>query len=397
MNKHLNEGQLRAALDGELDTDELKHLESCQQCQSRQKSLEAQIHPTVERLRFLSSPTADTGLSTSAAWKKFNHETLAQKETSMFKKLFASPLVKYGFSVALVIALILAFPSTRALAGELLNLFRVQQVTVVPVDFTGLKQLDDAAGTDISQLISDSLTMKDEPGEPVNAATVDEASQLAGFNVRAPQGMTPSRISVMDGVSFSLTVDRDKAQALLNEAGRGDLVLPKEVDGADVSVNIPSSVSIAFGTCPEPSNDSEAERERQREMETSGPRSKLYADCIILAQIPSPEVSAPASLDIAKLAQIGLEFTGMTPEEAAQFTSTVDWTSTLVVPIPQNAASYQQVPVDGVTGALIERTAEDSDDAPQFALFWVKDGIIYTIGGLGSNAQQALEIANSLP
>jgi hypothetical protein len=397
MKTHLNDGQLRAALDGELDSDELKHLESCQQCQSRKNVLQTQIGPTVERLRFLSSPAQDTGLSTSSAWKKFNHEKLAQKETSMFRKLFASPLVKYGASVALVIALVLAFPSTRALAGELLNLFRVQRVTVVPVDFTGLKQLDNESGPDISQLFADSVTVKDEPGDAVTVATVDEASQLAGFNVRASQSLTPSRISVMDGASFSLTIDRDKAQALLNEAGRGDLVLPEDVDGADVSVSIPSSVSIAYGTCPEPSNDSEEEREMQREMETHGPREEFYADCMIFAQLPSPEVSAPASLDIAKLAQIGLEFSGMSPEEAAEFTSTVDWTSTLVVPIPQDAASYQQVPVDGVTGTLIERTVEDGDDAPQFALFWVKDGIIYTIGGFGGGAQQALEIANSLP
>ena len=397
MKNHLTDGELRAALDGELDSDGLKHLESCQQCRSRQNLLEAQIRPTVERLRFLSSPTQDRSLSPSTAWKKFNHEKLSQKETSMFRKLFASPLIRYGASAALVIALILAFPSTRALAGELLNLFRVQRVTVVQVDFTGLEQLDDESGPDISQLFADSVTINDEPGDAVNVATVDEASQLAGFNVRAPQDMAASRISVMDGASFSITIDRDKAQALLDEAGRGDLVLPKEVDGADVSVTIPSSVSIAYGTCPEPSNESEAERERQREMETSGSRQELYEDCIILAQIPSPEVSAPASLDVAKLAQIGFELTGMTAEEAAEFTSTVDWTSTLVVPIPQDAASYQQVPVDGVTGALIERSVEDGDDAPRFALFWVKDGIIYTIGGLGGNAQQALEIANSLP
>ena len=396
MKNHLNDGQLRAALDGELDSDELKHLETCQQCQSRQKLLEAQIRPTVERLRFLSSPTQDTGLSTSSAWKKFNHETLAQKEIGMFRKLFTSPLFRYGASAALVIALILAFPATRALAGELLNLFRVQRVTVVQVDFTGLEQLDDETGPDISELFADSVTINDEPGDAVNVATVDEASQLAGFNVRAPQGMTPSRISVMDGASFSLTIDRDRAQALLDEAGRSDLVIPKEVDGADVSVTIPSSVSLAYGTCPEPSTESEAERERQREMGTSGTRAELYADCIILAQIPSPEVSAPASLDIAKLAQIGFELTGMSPEEAAEFTSTVDWTSTLVVPIPRNAASNQQVNVDGVTGALIERP-DDGDDAPRFVLFWVKDGIVYTIGGLGGDAQQALEIANSLP
>ena len=393
MNKHLNEGQLRAALDGELDSDELMHLESCAQCQSRKNVLATQIQSTAEKLSLFSSSETRV-LSTSTAWKKFNNEKLSQKETSMFRKLFTSPLFRYGASAALVIALILAFPATRALAGELLSLFRVQHVTVLPVDFTGMEQLNGAVGNNISQLISDSVTMKKEPGDPVNAASTDEASQLAGFNVRAPQDITPSRISVMSGASFTFTIDRDKAQALLDEAGRSDLVLPEEVDGADVSVNIPSSVSIAFGNCPEPSSDTEAEREMERETTTSGSPGRVYKDCVILAQIPSPEVSAPASLDINKLAQIGLEFTGMTAEEAAQFTSTVDWTSTLVVPIPKNAASYQQVPVDGVTGTLIERP---SDDAPQFALFWVKDGIIYTIGGLGRNSQRALEIANSLP
>ena len=74
--------------------------------------------------------------------------------------------------------------------------------------------------------------------------------------------------------------------------------------------------------------------------------------------------------------------------------STVDWTSTLVVPIPRNAATYEQVTVDGVTGTLIQRPA---DDAPRFALLWVKDGIVYAISGLGTNSEKAIEMANSLP
>jgi len=394
MNKHLNDGQLRAALDGELDSDGLTHLETCLQCQTRRKAVQLQVEQISGKLDFLSSATKSPDIPAAAAWHRFNQQKLNQKETSMFRKLFSTPIVRYGIPAMLVLALVFAFPATRALAGELLNLFRVQRVTVVPVDFTGMEQLDGAVGNNISQLISDSVTIKNEPGDPVNVANTDEASQLAGFNVRAPQDITPSRISVMNGASFTFTINRAKAQALLDEAGRSDLVLPEEADGADVSVNIPSSVSIAFGTCPEPSNEGEVEREMERESETSGSPGRVYKDCIIFAQIPSPEVSAPASLDIAKLAQIGLEFTGMTSEEAVQFTSTVDWTSTLVVPIPKNAASYQQVTVDGVTGTLIERP---SDDAPQFALFWVKDGIIYTIGGLGNNAQKALEIANSLP
>jgi hypothetical protein len=114
----------------------------------------------------------------------------------------------------------------------------------------------------------------------------------------------------------------------------------------------------------------------------------------MLVEMPSPTVNAPADLDVNQLAQLGLEFTGMSKEDAAAFTSTVNWTSTLVIPIPKNAASYEQVTVDGVTGTLIERPI---DDAPQYALIWIKDGIVYAISGLGANSQQAIDLANSLP
>lgn len=308
----------------------------------------------------------------------------------MFKKLFAFPVVRFGTAALLILALVLAFPGTRALAGELLNLFRVQQVAVVPVDFTGLEQLtgDGVLGNQFTELISNSINITDEPGDPVEAADAAQASQLAGFNVRLPQTADPSQIYVMDGAAFSMTVDRAKAQALLDEAGRGDLVLPASVDGADISVNIPSAVSTAYGTCPKPEADSS-----ESEVEDS---SQRYRDCVILAQIPSPSVNAPADLDINRLAQIGLEFTGMSAEEATAFTSTVDWTSTLVVPIPSNAATYEQVTVDGVTGTLIQRASREGEPST-FALFWVKDGIIYAISGRGANSGQAMEMANSLP
>jgi hypothetical protein len=306
----------------------------------------------------------------------------------MFKKMFAFPVIRFGTAALVILALILAFPGTRALAGELLNLFRVQQVAVVSVDFTGLEQLtgDGVLGNQFTELISNSVNITDEPGDPVEAADAAQASQLSGFNVRLPQSLTPSQIYVIDSAAFAMTVDRAKAQALLEEAGRGDLVLPESVDGADISVTIPSSVSAAYGTCPKPkTDDSEREDTESR-----------YPDCVILAQIPSPSVNAPADLDINQLAQIGLEFTGMTAEEAAAFTSTVDWTSTLVVPIPSNAADYEQVTVDGVTGTLIKRESREGEPST-FALFWVKDGIIYAISGRGSNSGQALEMANSLP
>jgi len=386
--KHLTDGELRAALDGELEALQLQHLDACIACQGRAQLLQKESQKAASRLAFLAS--ADEPVpAAQRAWDRFSQQVVMKKEISMFKKWFAFPVIRFGTAGLLILALVLAFPGTRALAGELLNLFRVQQVQVVPVDFTGLEQLtgDGALGNQFTALISDSVDMQQEPGEPVQAASADEASQLAGFTVRIPSGMTPSQINVTGGAAFSMTLDRTKAQALLDEAGRSDLVLPASVDGAEISVDIPASVSVAFGTCPKPGSGESGNHEQSI-------TERRYPNCVILAQIPSPSVNAPADLDIEALARIGLEFTGMSPEEATEFTSTVNWTSTLLVPIPRNAAIHEQVSVDGVTGTLIQRPSEEG---PQFALLWVKDGILYAISGLGTNSQQAIEMANSLP
>lgn len=391
MNKHLSEGQLRAALDGELSLEARTHLEACTSCQTRQKTIQAQVQRTANQLDFLSSAGDGSPLPAPTAWSRFHQQKLIQKETPMFKKLFAFPLIRYGVPAFLVLTLILAFPGARALASQLLDLFRVQQVTVVPIDVTGIQELNgnSSLGKQMSQLISDSMTITKEPGDPVEVNDANQASELAGFTVRVPEGMSPSRISVTNGSAFTLTVDRAKAQALLKEAGRSDLVLSDSIDGAEISVDIPSSVSVAYGTCPSHDmDDYDPDMDRNHYS-----RDQRYADCVLFAQIPSPTVTAPPSVDVPQLARIALEFTGMTSEQAKAFTDTIDWTSTLVIPIPRNAATYEQIPVDGVTGTLIQQS---SGHDPQYALLWVKDGIIYTIGGLGSDAAQAVEIANSL-
>jgi hypothetical protein len=155
-------------------------------------------------------------------------------------------------------------------------------------------------------------------------------------------------------------------------------------------VDIPSGVNIAYGTCP--SHD--ATDYDPDEPASHSQRYADYADCVIFAQIPSPSVTAPPSIDVPQLAQIALEFTGMKSEEAKALTASIDWTSTLVIPIPRDGSTYKEISVDGVTGTLIQRSF-GSD--PEYLLVWVKDGIIYAISGLSSDAQPAIEIANSLP
>ncbi len=384
MNEHLNDGQLRAALDGEPNASELRHLETCAACRVRRDALQLQVKQTASKLSFLSSGNEQV-LPERTALHRFQEKQI-QKERPIMKKIFASPILQVGVAIVLILAVVLSIPSTRAFAGQLLDLFRVQQVTVIPIDASGIQQLtgNSSLGKQISQLISSSTQELQKPGAPVSVTTVADASQKAGFTVRLPQGLTPSRITVLGNSAYNFTIDRTKAQALLNEAGRSDLVLPQSIDGAVISVTVPASVRADYGSCPDPAAADPTQ---------NGSMSRQYPDCVIMAQIPSPVVSAPANVNVAQLAQIGLEFTGMSSDQAAAFAQSVDWTSTLVVPIPKNAATYQQVQVDGVTGTLIQRPA---DDAPQYVLLWVKNGIVYTIGSLGTNSQQAIDMANSL-
>jgi len=390
MKQHLTEGELRASFDGELDHDQLHHLESCAECQTCQSQIQAEYLRAAKRLAFL-APDNDPVPSVKTVWSKSPHHLIKQKETSMFKKFFAFPVVRAGAVAVLALAMLMAFPTTRALASELLNLFRVQQVAVLPIDMSGMESLtgNEALGNKMSELMSNSTEVTKEAKEPVTVTNASEASAAAGFDVRLPKDMTASTILVSDSSAFTINIDRAKIQALLNEAGRSDLILSEAMDGSKISMDIPASVNTTFGTCPEFNADSnEFSGERQSGM------NARYADCLVFGQIPSPTVQAPADVNVAEFAQLALEFSGMSREEAAALADTVDWTSTLVVPLPRDAATYSDVSVDGVTGSLIQ---SDSEYNPRFALLWVKDGIVYFISGSGADASQAFDLVNTLP
>jgi len=391
MNTHLDDGSLRAYLDKELgdsaaQEEAARHIAGCPACQERLKEAAARSRLAGQRLAFL-APTPETlSLQAHPAYTQFKHRLNQTKEKPMLQKIFRLRTLFAGLAVALILVIALSIPSGFAWAGQFLGLFRVQQVTVVPIDPTGLMALrgNSAVGQQISQLLAQSINFDQKPGKAQSVSSAAQASQAAGFSVRLPASEQAQPALLMQpGASFSFTVDRARAQALLDEAGRTDLVLPQSLDKETMSVTIPNSVTASYGVCPSLAGD----------MSSLGSNGRRYADCVVLAEMPSPTVHTPPDVDVQKLAEMGLEFTGMTAAEAQAYTASIDWTSSLVIPLPKNAATYEKVTVDGVTGMLIQRPA---DDAPEFALVWVKDGIIYTIGGLGSNSPRAIAMANSL-
>ena len=283
----------------------------------------------------------------------------------MLRSLFSGRYRPVGVTLALIVVLAVALSvaPVRTLASQLLGIFRVQQVAVVPVDLSTLEGLSNDAtlSQQAEALFAESVKTTREAGQPQEVSTVAEASAAAGFPVRVLDASAGKlTLTIERGPAMEMTINRARAQALLEAAGHTDIKLPATLDGAPITIDIPTAVVSSYGAC-------RTARERQSQMDT----------CLILTQLPSPTVTTPPDLNMQELAAAGLQMAGLSPLEAQAFSRAVDWTSTLVIPIPVGQADYQQVFVDGVTGYLIASTG--NNDLPSQTLIWTRDGMIYDL------------------
>lgn len=390
---HISDAQLRAQLDGELspaDEAELnQHVTTCAACQARQTELKRQAEFVAGKMGQADPDNAQPGAE-ERVWRSLKSR-ISEQPTSVpgWRPRWSLGWALAGAAVILLASL--TFAPVRVWAGQFLGLFRVKEIAVLPVDVTQLSQLsgDTPFTEQVAKIISSEIKIVRPPQDPKQMDTPAQASDAVGFSVRLPASREDApKLVVESGEAFQMTIDRGQAQALLDELDAGNLTLPQAIDGAQISVDIPAGVTAGYGDCPgiELADPSKAG--------ASGSPGRRYINCVMLVEIPSPTVNTPPDLDVSQLAAIGLQLSGMSAEEARAYSQTVDWTSTLVIPIPRNGASYRTVNVDGVEGYLIERPV---DDAPQYVLVWTKGGIIYAIGGLGDGAQAAIDMANSLP
>lgn len=377
---HLTPGQLRAQLDGQLDLASQAHLADCAECRAQLAEAEMRAQRVSTHLAALAPRAQEIPPARSLLAQLKSRE--GKEGIPMLKKMFARRMRPLWVGVSLVTALAVAFSlaPVRAWAVGFLGLFRVQRIAVLEIDPANLERyssLNDF-GPRIESFFAETAVVTGG-GEAQIVDSVDAATQAAGYPVRLPTALgQPSQLMVQPGVNIALQVDLARAQAILDELGRSDLRLPKTLDGETVTFDIPTSVTALYN-CPK------VEEAQQNEA----------AQCVAFAQLSSPTIQAPDDLDVAQLGRVMLEFTGMSPEQALKFSQSVDWTTTLVVPVPAaDWLTYSDVAVDGVTGTLISEAYEGQPS--RYILIWVKDGQLYSLTGQGKSANVAIDIANTL-
>jgi hypothetical protein len=388
--KHLSQGELRAYLDQAADTRDhsraAAHLATCPRCQAQARAIQVRAEGVNAHLASLDAGISQPPLPAGTARRRLAARISdSQKEKqNMWNKLTSRSFrpVWIVLAVVALLAVSMAFEPVRAVANSFLGLFRVEQIRVVEVDPDKLSN-QFAAGSQFDQLLSQD-TQVEEFGEPQEVASADEASQAAGFTVRLPSAaQSEPKLVVQPGSRATFTVDMELVKAVLQEIGQPDIKLPADLNGAKIVLDVPTSVIAQYGECkPEQAPPSNPDNPQPVKIESF--------NCTSLVQLPSPTISAPPGLDMTAIGEAYLQILGMDKAEAHSFASNVDWTTTFVVPIPQRGTQYQDVQVDGVTGTLVWQSYRD-----EYALMWVKNGILYGLSGPG-DSDTALELAGSI-
>jgi len=284
------------------------------------------------------------------------------------------PLAFAAAGLAVVTALF-AFPAVRAGAQALLDLFRVRSFVAVPFDadrFEKLRSLDH----DNAMMIFDRHDVIQEPGQPIVQSSVAAASAVVGYPVESPtylpSGLVPDTIAVSGEGRLRLGVSTARLRELLDRLDLRDVQVPAGLDGQNLDVHVHPAVSQTYRS------------ERRR---------------LVLLQARSPEVTLPTGVDLAQLGEIGLRVLGLDPGEARRIAATVDWRSTLLVPVPANASSFRSVTVQGNPGLLVTTTRESETGGQRRSggsvVLWTEGDRVFALrGGLGDS--DMIQVAESV-
>ena len=268
-----------------------------------------------------------------------------------------------GLSIAALVGL-LAVPQVQAFASGFLSIFRVEKFVLVNVSQARIDQIQKAVGSDSS--MGKHVVIKDG-GQPVQVATLAAAASKVGFTPLSADASygAPTRVEIKGQEIQRFEPDVKAIRSVYTALGLDPSLIPDNIDGKPFDITVPAGVAQTYGSSDK---------------------------SITLAQVPSPTLKAPDGVDAEKLGEAMLQLLGMSPDEAARMSKSIDWTSTLVIPVPQGLDSVQEVTVRGVSGLLYEggsgpkhKTMPEGQPAaaPEYSvsLVWQANGYLYAVAG----------------
>ena len=381
----LDEGTLRAFVDGELEEGRRReverHVAGCGECRQALEEIEESsswVRTALGRLDAGAAPDVNRALS------RFRQQLAISKEKPSIWHRLGSVFVRQHYrlvaaAVAVVFALSIAFayPPVRSTADGLLAVFRVQKFEAVRVEPKAMPRVP--MPTKLGE-----FAIVQEP-DIKTVASIDEARKRVDFTLRVPGNLPspllPNPIVMVSGSGeAAFTIDLEKVKAYLTSIGVANVDLPSTLDGATVKVKLTPYVGLIYG-------DGTLAQLSARDVESAA-STQSTSKMLFVAEGRSPVIEAPSDADFEKLRNQLLQIPGLPPEFVAQLRSIQDWRQTLPIPVVEGMS--KEITVDGTPGLLLI-----SQEQGMVVAVWQKNDVLYAVGGNVAESQ-VLEVANSL-
>lgn len=350
------EGQLLLFLEGELDDIMHRamedHIRNCPFCNKRKQMLEEDLVFTRQHLHDLYDNVERTASpNTRTWWPVVNRHRYMPKEEGRFMKF---KRIGIAAVIVLSIGLVGSLPSVQALAQNLLQVFRVEQVDVITLGPQDMDQIQQALLQGETQLDIDAFGTIQTIGETEYTQLTLESLDKYPHPVLLPADVSAEtaalimqKVPVME---FAPAVDNLNR---ILQSMQSDYLLPEELDGETCRLKM-------------------------------GEVLELSAPSYTLVQCPAPEIEVPGGVNAKELAAAMVALPVWPEQVKRQLEAVDDWEHTLLIP----AQDASKVKVRGQQGVLI-------NDAWGSNLIWQEEGMLLIVSSQ-DNQVDLMEIADSL-
>jgi hypothetical protein len=376
----LSDGELRALLDDVRPSD--PHLARCPDCRTR-----------LERLRADAGVSAAILATAAPSEVDVNRAYLRWQRRLQSRNLAAVPAVKgdlmHGFTraqrgavagavLALVMTLSVAFTPVTTLADTFLNQFRIQHFAAITIPMDLVQNMSQAAQAQAM-----------DPGNV--AALQNELKQLGSFSTTVDQNSATKVDSISNAAQQFSGLDVPSDLSTFSNAGQPTNIYLGKSGSATYQMNVAevqklmSSLGLSTQGLPDAQTNPtvtfklDINPAAVMEWEQNGKH-------LVVGQTRSPVLNVPSSVNMDELRNDLLDFPLIPADIKAQLRAVNDWSSTLIVPIPQGA-SQQQVTIHNAQGLLVK------NDQMSFVL-WQDNGVLHVVGTDGD--ANVMTVANSL-
>jgi hypothetical protein len=326
-----------------------KHLATCEACQTLNNQMnEANQFCTVHLQHYREDVEIfQVPLAPVTSLNKNNQTLKGANHMKAYKKVLIAACTLGVLVTGMTIE------PVRATVGDVVSIFRANDIKTVDISLGDLKQIEDAIASKKGEINIDNLAEIKQTGGEFKEISAEAAKTAVNFPLAPIEGLkdkTPTSVNMMTPQQVEFKLNIDNVNELMTMLGAKQL-FDQALDGKNFSLLMPATVTMDY-------------KLDDKNGYVSYSQSKL------------PEIIAPDGTNMQKLVS-AISSLGILPSELqSKLKSMTDLDKTLYLPNVNGTMK----PIN-INGLDIYASFENENDYKRGTAIWLEDGILKNISG----------------